>query len=160
MAPFRGVDYLMIDSLFSQEELLVRQTARRFVEDRVIPLIRDCYRDARFPSEADCGDGGTGFSGRQPRRLRLRRHEQCRVRPDHAGAGARRFRPPELCLRPGRAGHVSHPDLRLRGTEAAAGFPSCNPARRSAASASPSPISAPTPAACGRPPASKTAPGS
>ena len=48
---FRGVDYLLIDSLFNEEELLVRQTARQFVDDRVLPVIRDCYRDARFPAE-------------------------------------------------------------------------------------------------------------
>ena len=48
---FRGVDYLHIDSLFTEQELLVRQTARRFADERIAPLIRDCYRDARFPSE-------------------------------------------------------------------------------------------------------------
>ncbi len=48
---FRGVDYFCVDSLFSEEELLVRQTARRFADERILPLIRDCYRDARFPSE-------------------------------------------------------------------------------------------------------------
>src|ERR1700685_3243953 len=51
MARFSGVDYLLIDSLFSEQELLVRQTARQFVEDRVIPIVRDCYRDGRFPTE-------------------------------------------------------------------------------------------------------------
>src|SRR5216683_76082 len=51
MQPFRGVDYLLVDSLFNEQELLVRQTARQFVDDRVIPVIRDCFRDARFPSE-------------------------------------------------------------------------------------------------------------
>ena len=51
MARFPGVDYFLIDSQFSEEELLVRQTARQFVDDRVLPLIRDCFRDARFPSE-------------------------------------------------------------------------------------------------------------
>ena len=34
---FRGVDYLLIDSLFSEQELLVRQTARQFVDEQVIP---------------------------------------------------------------------------------------------------------------------------
>ena len=63
MEPFRGVDYMMVDSLFSEEELLVRQTARQFVEDRVIPLIRDCYRDARFPSELIPEIGRLGFLG-------------------------------------------------------------------------------------------------
>ena len=51
MSSFRGVDYLHIDSLFNEQELLVRQTARHFVEDKVLPIIRDCFRDSRFPSE-------------------------------------------------------------------------------------------------------------
>ena len=48
---FRGVDYLLVDSQFSEQELLVRQTARRFVDDRILPVIRDCFREARFPRE-------------------------------------------------------------------------------------------------------------
>src|SRR5579863_5846275 len=63
MARFSGVDYLLIDSLFSEQELLVRQTARQFVEDRVMPLIRDCFRDARFPSELIPELGRLGFLG-------------------------------------------------------------------------------------------------
>ncbi len=49
MLPFHGVDYLDLDSQFSEQELLVRQTARRFVEDRVVPIIEQCHRDAKFP---------------------------------------------------------------------------------------------------------------
>ena len=49
MASFRGVDYMLIDSLFSEQELMVRQTARAFVEDNVIPVIRTCYREGTFP---------------------------------------------------------------------------------------------------------------
>ncbi len=63
MEPFRGVDYLHVDSLFSDEELLVRQTARRFVDERVLPVIRDCYRDARFPAELIPELGRLGFLG-------------------------------------------------------------------------------------------------
>jgi glutaryl-CoA dehydrogenase len=63
MARFSGVDYLLIDSLFSEQELLVRQTARQFVEDRVVPIIRDCYRDARFPTELIPEIGQLGFLG-------------------------------------------------------------------------------------------------
>jgi glutaryl-CoA dehydrogenase len=63
MARFPGVDYLLIDSLFSEQELLVRQTARKFVEDRVIPLVRDCFRDARFPKELILEIGRLGFLG-------------------------------------------------------------------------------------------------
>jgi glutaryl-CoA dehydrogenase len=63
MARFPGVDYLRIDSLFSEQELLVRETARRFVDDRVIPLIRDCFRDARFPKELIPEMASLGFLG-------------------------------------------------------------------------------------------------
>jgi glutaryl-CoA dehydrogenase len=63
MEPFRGVDYFGIDSLFSEQELLVRRTARRFVDERFLPLIRDCFREARFPSELIPEMGRLGFLG-------------------------------------------------------------------------------------------------
>jgi len=63
MARFPGVDYLRIDSLFSAQELLVRETARRFVDERVLPLIRDCFRDARFPKELIPEMASLGFLG-------------------------------------------------------------------------------------------------
>src|SRR4051794_22369953 len=63
MARFRGVDYLLIDSQFSEQELLVRQTARQFVDDRVLPLIRDCYREGRFPNELIAEMAHLGFFG-------------------------------------------------------------------------------------------------
>jgi glutaryl-CoA dehydrogenase len=64
----KGVDYFAIDSLFSDQERLVRQTARRFAIERALPLIRDCYRDARFPQEliremADLGFLGANLEG-------------------------------------------------------------------------------------------------
>jgi glutaryl-CoA dehydrogenase len=61
--PFRGVDYFAIDSLFSEEELMVRQTARRFVDEQLLPVIRDCYRDARFPRELVAPMAEVGFLG-------------------------------------------------------------------------------------------------
>src|ERR1700682_4337081 len=63
MARFPGVDYLLIDSLFNEQELLVRETARRFVDERVLPLIRDCFRDARFPNELIPEMASLGFLG-------------------------------------------------------------------------------------------------
>ena len=63
MPRFPGVDYLRIDSLFSEQELLVRETARRFVDERVLPLIRDCFRDARFPKELIPEMASLGFLG-------------------------------------------------------------------------------------------------
>src|SRR3981189_1221778 len=63
MSSFRGGDYLHIDSLLNEQELLVRQTARQFVDDRVIPVIRDCFREARFPRELIPEMGRLGFFG-------------------------------------------------------------------------------------------------
>ena len=63
MVKFPGVDYLLIDTLLNEEELLVRQTARQFVDEQVVPLIRDCYRDARFPAELIPAMGEMGFFG-------------------------------------------------------------------------------------------------
>ena len=60
---FRGVDYFAVDSLLNEEELLVRQTARRFADERALPLTRDCYRDARFPRELVPEMAGLGFLG-------------------------------------------------------------------------------------------------
>ncbi len=61
--PFRGVDYFCVDSLFSEQELMVRRTARRFAEERILPLIRDCFREARFPSELIPEMAELGFLG-------------------------------------------------------------------------------------------------
>lgn len=63
MARFPGVDYLVVDSLFSEQELLVRQTTRQFIEERAMPLIRECFRDGRFPKELIPEFGELGFLG-------------------------------------------------------------------------------------------------
>src|ERR1035437_5698441 len=63
MARFPGVGYLLIDSQFSEQELMVRQTARQFVDERVLPLIRDWFRDGRFPKELIPEMGRLGFFG-------------------------------------------------------------------------------------------------
>jgi glutaryl-CoA dehydrogenase len=60
---FKGVDYFAVDSLLGEQELLVRQTARHFADDRAIPLIRDCFREARFPRELVPEMAELGFLG-------------------------------------------------------------------------------------------------
>src|SRR5438874_8874277 len=40
-----------IDSLFSEDELMVRQTVRDFVDDEVLPIIEHCNREEKFPVE-------------------------------------------------------------------------------------------------------------
>jgi glutaryl-CoA dehydrogenase len=63
MARFPGVDYVLIDSQLSEQELLVRQTARQFVDERVLPVIRDAFRDATFPRALVSEMGRLGFFG-------------------------------------------------------------------------------------------------
>lgn len=51
MSRFTGVDFLDIDPLLTEEERLARDTVRAFVDDRVMPIIEECHREARFPIE-------------------------------------------------------------------------------------------------------------
>lgn len=60
---FKGVDYMHFDSLLSEEERMVRQSAREFVEAEVTPGIRECYRDGRFPAHLIGKMGELGFYG-------------------------------------------------------------------------------------------------
>jgi glutaryl-CoA dehydrogenase len=60
---FQGVDFLHLDASFSEDELLVRRTARDFVEDNLIPIIEDCFREGRFPRELVPVMGELGFFG-------------------------------------------------------------------------------------------------
>ena len=46
---FSGVDFYRIDDLLSDEERMVRDTVRRFVDERVIPIIDKHFEDAYFP---------------------------------------------------------------------------------------------------------------
>jgi len=63
MAPYRGVDYMHVDSLFTEDELLVRRTAREFTEDNIKPVIRKCYNEGRFPEQIVPLMGEMGFFG-------------------------------------------------------------------------------------------------
>ncbi|HEX4748794.1 MAG TPA: acyl-CoA dehydrogenase family protein [Bryobacteraceae bacterium] len=63
MARFPGVDYLDFDSLLSEEERMVRQTARDFVDDRVLPVIRDAFNAGEFPKQLIGEMAHLGFLG-------------------------------------------------------------------------------------------------
>jgi glutaryl-CoA dehydrogenase len=60
---FQHVDFLKFDSLLNEDEILVRNTARSFVEDNLIPIIEDCFREGRFPRELVPKMGELGFFG-------------------------------------------------------------------------------------------------
>lgn len=51
MSRFPGVDLLELDALLTDEERLVRDTVRAFVDDKVKPIIEECHREARTPLE-------------------------------------------------------------------------------------------------------------
>ncbi len=60
---FQGVDFIEFDSLLTENERLVRDTTRSFVEDNVIPIIEECNRAGRFPRELVKPMGQMGFFG-------------------------------------------------------------------------------------------------
>src|SRR2546428_10234203 len=43
------LDFFDVDSLLSEEERAVRDSVRRFVDERVLPIIGKCYVEGRFP---------------------------------------------------------------------------------------------------------------
>ncbi len=60
---FQGFDFLHLDASFTQDELLVRKTARDFVEDNLTPIIEESFRTERFPRELVPVMGELGFFG-------------------------------------------------------------------------------------------------
>jgi glutaryl-CoA dehydrogenase len=60
---FQGFDFLGLDASLTEEELLVRRTARDFVDANVVPIIEDCFREGRFPRELVGAMGKLGFYG-------------------------------------------------------------------------------------------------
>ncbi|MCU7495141.1 MAG: acyl-CoA dehydrogenase [Ignavibacteria bacterium] len=63
MEKFTGVDYLNIDSLYSEEELLVRDTVREFVSGEIIPIIEEYNRKGEFPRHLIPKMGELGLFG-------------------------------------------------------------------------------------------------
>jgi glutaryl-CoA dehydrogenase len=60
---FKGVDFIGFDAMLSNDERIVRDTARDFIEDRLVPIIEQCNRDGRFPRELVPEMGRMGFFG-------------------------------------------------------------------------------------------------
>ena len=51
MKKFSGIDFYLLDELLTEEEKLVRSTVRKFVDEKVIPIIESKYMEGKFPSE-------------------------------------------------------------------------------------------------------------
>ena len=60
---FTSPDYYNIDSLLTEEHLLIRQAARDWVKKEVSPIIENCAQEARFPSELCSGLASVGAFG-------------------------------------------------------------------------------------------------
>ena len=61
-------DFYNVDSLLTDDERQVRDAVARFVDDRVLPIIADCFENGRFPAElvpemAQLGLLGPTFKG-------------------------------------------------------------------------------------------------
>ena len=51
MRKFNGIDYLNIESLLTEDEKMVRDSVREFVDAEIIPIIEDNYQHGTFPKE-------------------------------------------------------------------------------------------------------------
>ncbi|NDE16442.1 acyl-CoA dehydrogenase [bacterium] len=63
MAAYESLNYMNIDSLLTEEELLVRQSVRNFVTERVEPLLMKANREEKFPMELIPAFGELGLLG-------------------------------------------------------------------------------------------------
>ena len=51
MARFEGIDYFDTDSLLSEEERMIRDTVREWVDDNLLPVIEEAYIARHFPTQ-------------------------------------------------------------------------------------------------------------
>lgn len=66
MNMFEGADYFDVESLLSEEEVLIRNSVREFVSKEVVPVVENHYRNGTFPIDlvpkmAELGLLGTTF---------------------------------------------------------------------------------------------------
>ncbi|HTK57008.1 MAG TPA: acyl-CoA dehydrogenase family protein [Gemmatimonadales bacterium] len=63
MAKFQGSDYYDIESVLSEDEILVRDTVRTWVDEQLIPVIGDAYLEGTFPKQLIPGMAELGLFG-------------------------------------------------------------------------------------------------
>jgi glutaryl-CoA dehydrogenase len=61
--PLDPLDLYDVRSLLTDEERMVQDSVARFVDDRVLPIIGDCFDQARFPAELIPEIAGLGLLG-------------------------------------------------------------------------------------------------
>jgi hypothetical protein len=69
-------DLYDVRSLLSEEERAVQDTVARFTDEKVLPIIGDCFDEAPFPARTDPGDRRWACSVPVAAGgIRLRRHQ-------------------------------------------------------------------------------------
>jgi glutaryl-CoA dehydrogenase len=63
MEKFRGVDYYGVDELYTEEQRMVRDAVRDWVESRFLPVVTQHHRDGTFPLEMRRDLGELGVFG-------------------------------------------------------------------------------------------------
>ncbi len=63
MSHYKGVDFYQLDRNLSEDERGVRETVRRFVDQRFLPDVKKHFRDGTFPLELATEMGSMGLLG-------------------------------------------------------------------------------------------------
>ena len=113
---FDWSDPLLLDAQLSEEERMVRETARAYCQERLAPRVLEAFRHEKTDPAIFREMGELDLLGVViPEQYRRRRHGLCELRPGGARTGARRFRLP---LDDERAGSLVMVPINAFGTEA------------------------------------------
>ena len=63
MDNFEGSDFYILDDLLTEEQRLIRDTVRDFVDDQIMPVIEDSFMNDRFPDQVVPTLGELGLLG-------------------------------------------------------------------------------------------------
>ena len=63
MSKYEGVDFYNIEQHLTEEEIMVRDLVREWVDEKVLPIIEDYYTKGRFPMELISEIGAMGLFG-------------------------------------------------------------------------------------------------
>jgi len=63
MKRYESLDLYQIDSLLSEEEKMIRESVREWVDGKVMPIIEEAYQNAQFPIQLVREMGSLGMLG-------------------------------------------------------------------------------------------------
>ncbi len=97
MAPkwpaFDWQDPMLLDAQLTDEERIIRDAARGFCDETLMPVVKLANRHETFDPDLMKKFGAAGLLGPDDRRLWLRRRFLCRLWPGGARGRAGRFAP-------------------------------------------------------------------